>query len=81
MSRRLDEISVIELVENGCEILIGRLSITPIKRHQNAKLEYMVDCDHYKAKISKLFKSAREAAEKFCMLKNVIYGGRRNDLD
>lgn len=79
--RRLDELSVIELIENGCEILIGRLAITPIKRHQNAKLEYLVDCDHFRAKITKLYKSSKEAAEKFCMLKNVIYGGVRYDVD
>lgn len=79
-NRRLAEDYVIEIIENGCQIIIGRLSITPIKRHSNADLEYMVDCDHYKAKLSQLFNSSKDAASKFCMLKNVIYGGKRADI-
>lgn len=76
MSRRLDELYVIELLEHGCQITKGQLSVTPIKRHQNAPQEYMVDCEHYKARCSSLYKTAKGAADKFCMLKNVIYGGR-----
>ena len=81
MGRRLDESIVIEVVEQGCQMIIGKLSITPVKRHSNASLGYMVDCDHYKAKISQYYNSSKEAAAKFCMLKNVIYGGRRDDAD
>lgn len=78
--KRLDEIHVVELIEQRCQIVAGKLSITPIKRHQNADLEYIVDCDHFRAKCSDLHKDSLDAAKQFCMLKNVIYGGKRNDV-
>lgn len=78
--QRLEEANVIEIIEQRCQIIIGKLSVTPIKRHQNANLEYIVDCDHYKAKCSVLHKTSVDAAKQFCMLKNVIYGGKKNDI-
>lgn len=71
--KRLDEIYVEELLEHGCQIIRGRLSVTPVKRYSAGPTEYMVDCDHSKHHCSQLQKTKESAAKLFCMLKNVIY--------
>jgi methionyl-tRNA synthetase len=75
MSERLKEQYVEELLEHGCQIVKGRITVTPVRRHKNANMEFMVDCDHFKHTCSELHKTVQSAALKFCMLKNVIYEG------
>lgn len=70
---RLSESEVMQVIMHGIHLKIGRLTLTPIRRASTLPMEFMVDCDHSKYNCSILFKTTKEAAEKFCMLKNVLY--------
>lgn len=70
---RLTESEVMQIINHGISLNIGRLSLTPVQRAKSLPREFMVDCTHSKYQCSILFKTTKEAAEKFCMLKNVLY--------
>ena len=79
MNKRLNEETVINILKHGCQIIIGKLSVTPVKRARTLRYEYLIDCDHSNAKTlagTTIFKKVEDAAYRFCMLKNVIYANR-----
>jgi len=70
---RLNEEDVMRVIALGVHLKTGRLYLTPIRRAQCLPVEYMVDCDHFKCRCSQHSKTSKEAAAKFCMIRNVLY--------